>query len=539
MTYEASIRPRCALNEGGGLALSTGTQNPTNEGDNINWYSEYITRNAPATIQWLQQPTEHSQNSGLWGSQSQEIKGLGLQRSSAYGVSHRVIAPLDDGSVCVWDYSQYVPREQIASRGRILGRSRPGSLFPDMDHRTCTGQDSSTALDAGSLVSVDPLRKRAYIGVGNCLNEVDLAALNVISQQIYSSSIYALSEQDLDYDSPVTVATKADLYIYDPRCSTSSSGQNYTQDVVDSSVTFSPLDKRLTSPFSPRGCGSASLPRQIAVSILHPPLPNINSIFVAGRFPSILQYDRRFFPRLQDVAHSGARLSSLTVVPGVFHSDLQERQDLRNHHSLIAAGEYNGKGSLEVYPLSATSSMSDLEDADPATIENGNTYHNRQSASSSKILSVATHGAKIVYSDGDGNIRWVERDARAPVRSWNINVDRPLPNPRSNGPHGSNRGNNDGYRSGVREEQGEIARKLIPSGGTLNEDEVLIWTGERLGSVGFYPRPHYYAEEDDDDLCEDEDKLREREYMEGMEYTMQAQIDNIHLVRSMHLGTRG
>lgn len=536
VAYEHSCSTRHLLNEGG-LASSTRLQPLANEIDGINWYSEYITRNAAVTTEWLQQPTVLPHDGNSWGSLTQEVRGLGLQRDSAYGGSNKVIAPLDDGSFCVWDYGPLVSGENRTSRGKILGKSRAGILIPDMSQSACTRQDLSTVLNAGSLVSINSVRQRAYIGFGVGLNEVDSTTLQLISQKTYPSEIYALSEQDSDYETMVTLATKTDLYIYDPRCAAPLGNQGDATVAIDSSNSFSSVDKLLATASSHKEFGFASLPHHTAISILHPPLPDVNSIFVAGRFPSILLYDRRFFPRLQDVAHSGARLSSLTVIPGVFNADLQERQDLRSHHSLIAAGEYKGKGSLEIYPLSATSSGSSFDDVTPTTIEKDNVYRNRQSAAGSKILSVANHGAKIVYSDGDGNLKWVERDARTPVRSWNINTDWSLPKlaQRRDRIQGHGGGSNGSHRPYVREDKSNVVRKLVPSGGTLDEDEFLIWTGDRLGCVGFYPRlPHSDAESE---LCEDEDRLREREYMEGMEATMQAQMDNINWIRFIRFGS--
>src|SRR3569833_1419663 len=45
-----------------------------------------------------------------------------------------------------------------------------------------------------------------------------------------------------------------------------------------------------------------------------------DDIYVAGRFASILHYDRRKFPSIMGTIHSGARLSSLTSLPYPFSS---------------------------------------------------------------------------------------------------------------------------------------------------------------------------------------------------------------------------
>ncbi|WEW60672.1 hypothetical protein PRK78_006159 [Emydomyces testavorans] len=454
------------------------SQDPYGE-ENINWYSEYIARNAPASVRWLQQPESQINHNGYSSGQVCEVK--------------------DDGSVCVWDYSQYPPCENTAARGKILERSKPGLLFLDKARRTgsVVQKGINEFLDAGDCVSINSVHQKAYIAVGNCLNEVDLAMLKVTSKREYSYGISTLSQHQLDYHVPITVATTMSLHIYDSRCPAQSGAQD------DS------LNARVSTPrqFN-SGSPAASLPQPMPVSVLHSPLPNINSIFVAGRFPSILFYDRRFFPRLQSAVHSGARLSDLAVVSSVASLNPQAGKDWGNCHNLIACGEYNGKGSLEMYAFSTTSSTSDIGAARPTIIDKDKVYQNRQSVSRSKILSVASHGTKIVYSDANGNIRWVERDGRTPIRVWNINHNSQFRYQRSEVVRRLN-GAEDGGRA-------DFVRKLLPTGGALLDDEVLIWTGERLGSVGFYAYPQHTDENDE----LDEQKRREREYMEALDRSM-------------------
>lgn len=162
-----------------------------------------------------------------------------------------------------------------------------------------------------------------------------------------------------------------------------------------------------------------------------------HQIAVAGRIPSILFYDKRNFPRLQSVIHSGSRLSSLTIIP---HPPAAIPKPCSADATLVAAGEYQGRGSLELYELphvratdkaattaQSTDKVSPAEDAQNMnhSTDGGHdgpySLTNRQSSSSSKLLSLASQGARISYSDGDGNIYWVERDGRGLARRWNIN----------------------------------------------------------------------------------------------------------------------
>lgn len=153
-------------------------------------------------------------------------------------------------------------------------------------------------------------------------------------------------------------------------------------------------------------------------------------IYVAGRFSNILNYDRRFFPKLRGTIFSGARLCSMAFLDYPFASmekDLARRGELsieqvwdaktRPGKTLIACGEYNSKGSLEIYGLSPSSKASSAPSA--GSLQNS-VMKNRQTSSSSKLLSVCNHGTRIVASDGGGNLKWFERDGFTEARRWNI-----------------------------------------------------------------------------------------------------------------------
>jgi hypothetical protein len=174
------------------------------------------------------------------------------------------------------------------------------------------------------------------------------------------------------------------------------------------------------------------------LSILHLPSSGNDwdgngDIYVAGRFSNILNYDRRFFPKLRGTIHSGARLCSLTSLPYRFASmekDLARRGELsieqvldaktRPGKTLIACGEYNSKGSLEMYGLSSNPYLSTISSEFSAGRLQNSVMKNRQTSSSSKLLSVSNHGTRIVVSDGGGNLKWLERDGFTEARKWNI-----------------------------------------------------------------------------------------------------------------------
>ncbi|KAF7715817.1 Uncharacterized protein PECH_005987 [Penicillium ucsense] len=382
------------------------------------------------------------------------------------------------------------------------------SLRPARDGTS--SQSSLSFLDLGEGVSIDSFQRRAYLAVGNILNEIDLETLKVVSQQRYPWSIFALS-QETDYSVPLTLATTLSLQIYDGRLSATDEAEaislrcdkNPSSMMTGSSLFARPESRlfqlqtngqspsRIRSPDSLAGEDYAPLFQPGPLSVLHPSAPHVNSIILAGRFPSILCYDRRFFPRLHSTVHSGGRLCSLASVPGPRVSGLS-RTIHPSSHNFVACGEYNGRGSLETYTLRARSqeASTDVES------QLRPLHKNRQSAARSKLLSVASHGNRIVYSDSEGNIKWVERNGRSEVRSWNINTSEPqIPFLRSDvstrsqpsGADEEGEGGHDGslWRNPLQDSSGEVARKILPTGESLSGDELLVWTGERIGRLRF------------------------------------------------------
>ncbi|KAL2845636.1 hypothetical protein BJY01DRAFT_214009 [Aspergillus pseudoustus] len=539
---------------------------PSTEGENVDWYSEYIARNGPISLDWLQQP--FAKTSG-GGKTHIEVKGMGLLKDWSSARQNKAVSPLSDGSVCVWDLNHSHAIGSRVTKGSILGISAPGILTVDMSKR----QDNAAARSAlefinlGECVSVDSLRQRAYLAVGNVLNEVDLETLKVISQQRYPWSVFALS-QETDYSVPLTVATTLSLHIYDGRLSKIEEEETInlrceepTVSLVPKSLIYTPPDSpllqfqpngrpphRIRSPaLSETSDNYAPLFQPGPLAVLHPPAPHVNSIFLAGRFPSILQYDRRYFPRLQNTVHSGGRLCGLVSVPAprfpVFSGTAYP-----SSHSVVACGEYNGKGSLELYHLSASG---DFDTNGPSACSSTlkTAYQNRQSAARSKILSVQSHGTRLVYSDGDGNIKWVERDGRTEVRRLNINSYRAPAGKRINsGTHSrSQNGEDPNEASGIwvsrAQNEGDVARKVLPTGGNLTGDELLVWTGDRLGRIRFSDTPDSEDLGEDDEMSLDgevdegvreearsrkrELQAREREYAKMMRRALESQADEV------------
>lgn len=476
------------------------------EGEHVDWYSEYIARHGPMSLSWVQQPT--FANEGSQRRHPHEIKGMGLLKDWSSDRQNKIVAPLEDGSVCIWDLNHSHCAQSQSTKGKILGTSDPGILIPNPRRGSQPSKAPLEFVNLGEGVSVDSFQKRAYLAVGNVLNEVDLETLKVVSQQRYPWSIFALS-QETDYSVPLTLATTLSLQIYDARLSSVEEEEAMSQRCEGNATSpgpelgifahsDSPLlqlqpngqpPRRIRSPGPKDNTNYAPLFQPGPLSILHPPAPHVNTIVLAGRWPSLLLYDRRQVGRLQNTVHSGGRLCGLTSAPAPRFPVFSD-SDYPASHTIAACGEYNGRGSLELYNLESSSPnpSATLADRSPNMTA---AYKNRQSAASSKLLSVASHGNRLVYSDSEGNIKWVERDGRSEVRRWNINTSQPqIPFYRPHKPSITEKSSQDEYRprglwANLDSENtgSEVARKILPTGGNLTGDELLVWTGERIGRI--------------------------------------------------------
>jgi hypothetical protein len=206
---------------------------------------------------------------------------------------------------------------------------------------------------------------------------------------------------------------------------------------------------------------------------------------------------------------------------------------------MLAAAEYKGKGSLELYGLPRVAP-----------------YQNRQTASASKLLSVAPHGGRIVFSDGDGNMKWVERDGFSHIRTFNINEQSSTPGDASEY----------GIWSSTASElpgQGDIVQKILPTQPvssspsshfasntngrcSVNQSNLLIWTGDgAIGVLGFgYSNPLGEGEEEWHDAVEAqaehaEQRAREdaeRQYSMAMRRALERNADEVRFVRGLGMG---
>ena len=519
---------------------------PGYSGETFDYYEEFTQRHAPINIGWLNLP----KTGGGSRETVHEATGVGILTDPSDERSRHLLAPLDDGSVCLYDISVRSTRSPN-ERGKLIARSQPGLLTGrDLDAATAT-RTMMTETGAVECVSIDNHAKKGYFAVQNTLQELDLTTLQLISTHHYPFPVTALSAASPQ--TPLTIGTNWTLHLHDPREPPISPPPPQGELIAGPSTTTR----------------HATLSQPGPLSLLHP--PSSTSLWVAGRFTSLLHYDLRSFPRLHSTLHSGARIASLSLLPRPLlprsldllrHPSLPLSAHLAARHSapngltLLAAAEYRGKGSLELYGL-----------PQPLDPHEQVYYQNRQTASASKLLAAAAHGGRIVFADGDGNLKWVERDGVSHVRTYNINEALA-----SVGKEDEERRQQYGIWSSSASEMpghGDIVQKLVPLSAPtvssaldtsssssvgrtdVNQADLLLWTGDgRLGLLGFGPSDPLRGSgthDDDDDAGErvsstTEQKAREdaeRQHGFAMRRALERQADEVRFVRGLGMGFVG
>lgn len=495
---------------------------PEYPGESFDYYEEYIQRHADINVDWIDLPNQN-------GSDQREIReatGVGVLSDHGSG-ERKMVSPLDDGSICIWDVTS---RSTTSSGGygTLLGQSKPGLLTNgaafDLSHTIMT------ETGAVECVSIDHHAQKCHFAVQNVLQEVDLRTWQVTSTKKYPFPITALST--CQPGTPLAVGTNNTIHLHDARELTAShdSNTNGSVELIGGSTT-----------------SHATLSQPGPLSILNH--AESSSIWIAGRFTSLLHYDLRRFPRLLGTIHSGARIASLTslphpLVPRSFDLVRNPQASISAHHTarsnigttLVAAAEYKGKGSLELH--------------DPSGKES---YQNRQTASASKLLSVAPHGGRLVFSDGDGNLRWMERNGSTLVRQYNINSDRrPSDPPNSDATSGGIFSSSASEMPG----QGDIVQKILPLRASEGQhpsdrpdvpnESLLLWSGDgRLGCLSFGTQNPLRSEEDWHDALEAQSvnaeqrakEDAERQYAMTMRRALERNADEVRLVRGLGMAS--
>ena len=449
---------------------------PSYDSEQVDWFSEYKARWAPLSMSWFAKPIDGN-----------EVRGIAYFEEQG---RRKAVGPLEDGTVCIWDVDS-----------REHSQSSPGALF--------AGSSPYPYLSDGTeCITVDVGGRKALIAVGSVLKTVDLTTLTVVSERAFTSPIMALSQNTSEVDHLPVLGTRDSIHVHDPR-----------------------------KP--PNGPTSASLNLMHSRTIIAADMCPLSimdvgehSLYVAGRHPSIVRYDRRSVPRIEDTIHSGARLCSLGLSSLMPTASSTSANPINN---LLACGEYNGRGSLEVYSLSHDDFNPSNADSKP--LPPWKTYQNRQSASRAKLLSVAAHGTRIFFTDADGGLKWVERDGKSLVRSWNINEFSCVET--KGRPRQLNRTTFE-----FRTQGDDAARKVIaiPAGeserGARGDGELLTWTGDKAGTLQFREKEDWHDAKEKVEEAQHEAERQsgeQRRYEEVMRNALMRQTDEINRMRRFGL----
>lgn len=509
---------------------------PEYPNEQLMYYEEHVHRHAPIHVGWLDLPKGHTTDK----ESLREATGVGTLTESDSGKVSHVIAPLDDGSICIWDVSARSTTSR-GGGGKMVAQSASGLLTGRGPDAVSESHTVMTETGAVECVSIDSTAGKGYFAVQSMLHEVDLTTLQIASRKQYPWPITAFSEAT--GKTPVTVGTNWTIHLNDPRDPAFGTAETDAGCELIGGSTYSHATLAQPGPLSilhDKGLGESD-----------------SSIWVAGRFTSLLNYDRRFFPRLRGTIHSGARIASLSSIPYPLiprSLDLLRNPDAsitalvearsKPGTTIVAAAEYKGKGSLELYGLPRVQP-----------------YQNRQTASASKLLAVAPHGGSIVFSDGDGNLKWVERDGFTQIRTFNINDS-------IVGEGGTDQQDASAYGiwSSTASEmpgQGDIVQKIVPTSPVLssvgstqdstprrdrldvNQSDLLLWTGDgRIGLLGFgHQNPLQLGRKGDDALQEQGETAAqkakqdaERQYGMAMRRALERNADEVRFVRGLGMG---
>lgn len=115
---------------------------PSYQAEKVDWYTEFIHRTSDMHIGWFQRPY----TLGAGTESPLETRGMGTYYHPGNNDMTMAIAPLEDGSICLWD-----------AKGHIIGRSAEGSL--------CEFTPNYGDIGIANGISVDNERNKAFIAI--------------------------------------------------------------------------------------------------------------------------------------------------------------------------------------------------------------------------------------------------------------------------------------------------------------------------------------------------------------------------------------
>ena len=170
-------------------------------GENVDFYDEYVQRHAPVVINWFEERKASRYAEPL------EAMGVGCLKDES-GTVQCVAAPMEDGSLCMWNTSDATSRGQ---EGCIFARSQPGllSVMPN-EH----GRLESITNETGAIenVSMDSKQHKGYFAVHDTLTEVDMNTLSIIHRRKFAFPVSCISAAEPSV--PLTVGTSHTMHLF-------------------------------------------------------------------------------------------------------------------------------------------------------------------------------------------------------------------------------------------------------------------------------------------------------------------------------------
>lgn len=179
---------------------------PEYPGEQLDFYQEYMHRHRSIAVDWFEESKVRRHDVAA------EAMGVGTLVDSQ-GVLQRVVAPMDNGSLCIWEASSECDPQ---AQGRIIAKSSPGFLSVQPDSN---GHLESITNETGAIenVGVDSKQQKGYFAIHDTVSEVDLNTLQVINRRQYAFSVSCISAAEPLV--PMTIGTTHTMHLFGMNCS--------------------------------------------------------------------------------------------------------------------------------------------------------------------------------------------------------------------------------------------------------------------------------------------------------------------------------
>ena len=118
--------------------------------EQLDYYDEYIHRHAAINVGWLTMPIADGSDKEF----KQQATGMGTLVDAQIDRPSHVVAPLDDGSICIWDISAR-STFGYGGGGRLIAQSKRGLLSGQEAEATADSHIIMTETGAVESVAID------------------------------------------------------------------------------------------------------------------------------------------------------------------------------------------------------------------------------------------------------------------------------------------------------------------------------------------------------------------------------------------------